>query len=345
MPYRFVCDCIRTNTTSDDESSRHEFLDFSILIESHAVKLIESTHPQVDFNIVRRLIRIIPSLKPGTPNVESLRDTHRLFAEAGFRLYALEGDEFDMSRIKLGLPGRDEDIERYQAMLRNMGRLDIPLLCYNFMAGVGWYRTRVDLPERGGALTSGFDARELAGREVALKITEEQVWANYEYFIRAVLPVAEEAGVKMGLHPDDPPVSPLLGYSRILTSAAAFRRALGLSRSPSHGVTFCPATFKAMGEDVFTLIPEFAQRIVFLHFRDIEGTRDGFRETFHDNGPTDMAALLAACRDAGIDVLIRPDHTPTMAGEDNTHPGYEMQGNLFAVGYMKGLMDALRISY
>ncbi len=276
---------------------------------------------------------------------DSLREIHGRFAEAGFRLHALEGDEFDMSRIKLGLPGRDEDIENYQAMLRNMGRLNIPLLCYNFMAGVGWYRTRVDLPERGGALTSGFDVRDLAPDDGPLKVSEEQMWANYQYFIDAVLPVAEEAGVRMGLHPDDPPMSPLLGYSRILTSAAAFRRALGLSASPSHGVTFCLATFKAMGEDIFTLIPELAKQIVFLHFRDIVGSKECFRETFHDNGPTDMATFLAACRDVGVDTLIRPDHTPTMAGEGNANPGYEMQGNLFAIGYMKGLMDALNIRY
>lgn len=278
-------------------------------------------------------------------NFESLRLTRDRFAEAGFKLYALEGDEFDMSRIKLGLPGRDEDIEKYQSMFRNMGKLGIPLLCYNFMAGIGWYRTRTDLPERGGALTSGFNLADLAGEDIPLKITEEQLWKNYEYFLKAVIPVAEESGVRMGLHPDDPPVSPLLGYSRILTSSAAYRRVLGLSSSPSHGITFCQATFKAMGEDVFKLIPEFAGRIFFLHFRDITGTRERFRETFHDNGPTDMVAFLTVCRDSGIDVLIRPDHTPTMAGEDNANPGYEMQGNLFAVGYMKGLMDALKIKY
>jgi len=94
----------------------------------------------------------------------SLSDIHRRFAECGFRLYALEGDDVDMSRIKLGLPGRDEDIAKYQTMLRNMGKLDIPVLCYNFMAGVGWYRTRVDMPERGGAFTSGFDTREKSRR-------------------------------------------------------------------------------------------------------------------------------------------------------------------------------------
>lgn len=298
----------------------------------------------VKFAITKAAPELTGQLPPW--DFESLRQTRDRFAAAGFKLEALEGDEFDMSRIKLGLPGRDEDIEKYQSMLRNMGKLEIPLLCYNFMAGIGWYRTRTDLPERGGALTSGFDFTDLAGKEdVPLQITEDQLWANYEYFLRAVMPVAEESGVKMGLHPDDPPVSPLLGYSRILTSADAYRRVMSLSDSASHGITFCQATFRAMGEDVFRLLPEFAERIFFLHFRDITGTKTCFRETFHDNGPTDMAAFLAACRDAGIDGLIRPDHTPTMAGEDNANPGYEMQGNLFAVGYMKGLMDALKINY
>ncbi len=270
---------------------------------------------------------------------ESLRRIHTEFTDRGFRLQALEGDEFDMSRIKLGLPGRNEDIDKYRQMLANMGRLGIPLLCYNFMAGIGWFRTRVDLPERGGALTSGFDLADV--KEEPLRITEEELWHNYEYFLQAVLPAAEEAGVKLGLHPDDPPVSPLKGYSRILTSAEAYRRILRLSDSPSHGVTFCLASFKAMGEDVFTLLPEFKERIVFLHFRDIKGNKHKFQETFHDNGPTDMVKVLRLCRDLGLDVLLRPDHTPTMAGETNANPGYEMQGNLLALGYLRGLLEAL----
>ena len=270
---------------------------------------------------------------------QALKTVRDRFAEAGFELYALEGDEFDMSRIKLGLPGRDEDIEKYRRMLLNMGRLGLKLLCYNFMVGVGWFRSRNDLKERGGALTSGFNLRDI-DNAVELKITEEQVWANYEYFLRAVLPAAEEAGVRLGLHPDDPPVSPLLGYSRVLTSADAYRKAMALSDSPSHGITFCQATFRAMGEDVFKLIPEFSQRIFFLHFRDIDGTRDNFRETFHDNGPTDMAKLLKVAQQFAPDCLLRPDHTPTMAGESNEKFGYTMQGNLFAIGYIKGILDA-----
>ena len=278
---------------------------------------------------------------PDPSDYEALKSVRDRFQEAGFSLYALEGDEFDMSRIKLGLPGRDEDIERYQKMLRNMGRLGLRLLCYNFMAGVGWFRSRHDLLERGGALTSGFDLREI-DNNVPLKITEAQLWENYAYFVKAVIPVAEEAGVLMGLHPDDPPVSPLLGYSRILTSAEAYRRAMSLSSSPSHGITFCQATFRTMGEDVPALLKEFGPRIHFLHIRDVTGTRECFRETFHDNGPTDMPALLAAAKKHCPDCLVRPDHTPTMAGEGNENFGYTMQGNLFAIGYIRGILETLK---
>ena len=277
---------------------------------------------------------------PDPSDYEALKTVHDRFQEAGFTLYALEGDEFDMSRIKLGLPGRDEDIERYQKMLRNMGRLGLRLLCYNFMAGVGWFRSRNDLLERGGALTSGFDVRDI-DNNVPLKLTEEKLWENYAYFVKAVIPIAEEAGVVMGLHPDDPPISPLLGYSRILTSADAYRRAMSLSDSPSHGITFCQATFRAMGEDVPALLQEFGPRIHFLHIRDITGTRDCFRETFHDNGPTDMPALLATAMKYCPNCLVRPDHTPTMAGEGNENFGYTMQGNLFAIGYVRGILETL----
>ena len=272
---------------------------------------------------------------------ESLKFIRDQFQDAGLNLYALEGDEFDMSRIKLGLPGRDEDIEKYCKMLTNMGCLGLKLLCYNFMAGVGWFRSRNDLQERGGALTSGFDISEI-DNNVPLKFSEEQLWDNYAYFLRAVMPAAEAADVKMGLHPDDPPLSPFFGYPRIITSADAYRRAMSLSDSPLHGITFCQATFRAMGEDVFKLIPEFGKRIFFLHFRDVTGTKTCFRETFHDNGPTDMAKLLRITLKHAPDCLVRPDHTPTMAGESNENFGYTMQGNLFATGYIKGILDALK---
>jgi mannonate dehydratase len=274
----------------------------------------------------------------------ALQEAKNRFAEAGFDLIGLEGDQFDMNRIKLGLDGRDDDLERYKQMLQNMGELNINLLCYNFMAGIGWYRTQTDVRERGDALVSSFDAEVASTLPLTEwgNVPETQIWANYEYFIQRVLPVAERAGVRMALHPDDPPVSPLRGIGRIFTNADGVRWALSLSDSPAHGLTFCQGTYTTMGEDVPALIQEWQDRIRFVHIRDVAGTREAFRETFHDNGPTDMAALLRCYQKIGFAGPLRSDHVPTMAGEDNTHFGYGMLGNLFGIGYIKGIMDTLK---
>ena len=159
------------------------------------------------------------------------------------------------------------------------------------------------------------------------------------------MPVADEAGVKMGLHPDDPPVSPLRGVERILTSADAFARAMSLNDSPSHGITFCQANFRAMGEDIAATARRFVDRIVFVHFRDIEGTRDDFTETFHDDGPTDMPAMLKLYHEINFRGPIRVDHVPSLAGEEDQPQGYAVLGRLFAVGYMKGILHAHKIPF
>lgn len=278
----------------------------------------------------------------------SLQKSYEKFKAEGFDLIGLEGDQFDMNRIKFGNPGREEDVEKYCMMLENMGRLGIKLLCYNFMAGIGWFRTKTDIAERGGALVSGFSA--LAAMEQGLtdfgELTEEKLWENYKWFLNKVLPVAEKNGVKLALHPDDPPISPLRGIARIFTSAAQFRKALALSNSPSHGLTFCQGSFVTMGEDILPLIQEFGtqNKIHFVHIRDVQGDRTDFRETFHDNGPTDMIAAFKAYQLANVETAIRSDHVPTMYGENNGQHGYGMKGNLFGIGYMKGIMEALNIS-
>lgn len=280
-------------------------------------------------------------------NYASLKQSKEIFETNGFTLYGLEGDQFDMNRIKFGIEGRDEDIALYKKMLRNMGQLGIRLLCYNFMAGIGWYRTSTDFRERAGALVSGFDSTIAAEQPLTEfgEVTEEEIWQNYQYFIREVLPVAEQSGVKMALHPDDPPVSPLRGIGRIFINANGIRKALALSDSPSHGLTFCQGTYITMGEDVEALIREFGtnKRIHFVHIRDVEGTAKHFRETFHDNGPTDMVAMFKAYKSISFNGPVRSDHVPTMEGESNNQHGYAMKGNLFGIGYMKGLMDALDI--
>lgn len=286
------------------------------------------------------VVKLAPELTGLDPpwNIAILAEAKRRFNDAGFELFGLEGDQFDMTRIKLGLSGRDEDIERYRRMLRNMGQLGVPFLCYNFMVGIGWYRNRYSVTERGGALTSGFDVKEEPVEET-VEIDATAVWDNYRYFIDRVLPTAEQAGVRMGLHPDDPPVPSLKGYARIFCTADGVRRALALSDSPSHGLTFCQANYFAMGENVPELIREWRNRIGFVHFRDIRGTADAFVETFHDNGPHDMAELVRTYQEIGFDGAIRTDHAPSMEGEGEV-TGYEILGHLFALGYLKGLIDS-----
>ncbi len=274
-------------------------------------------------------------------NYEALKTIKERFDAKGITLYGLEGDEFDMSRIKLGLEGRDEDIERYKNMVRNMGKLGLKLLCYNFMAGIGWFRSSVTLKERGNAITCGY--KRTPEDEKPFIITPEQVYENYKYFLERVLPVAEEAGVKLGLHPDDPPVRNLKGYGRFLCSADDYRKVLSLSNSKYHGVTFCQATFNMMGEQVYSLMEEWGERIFFLHIRDAKGNAQDFRETFHDNGPTDMVKMLSSAAKYCPECVVRPDHTPTMAGEGDTNTGYTLKGNIFAIGYIRGICEAAKL--
>jgi mannonate dehydratase len=203
------------------------------------------------------------------------------------------------------------------------------------------------VPTRGGALTNRF---ELAALDPALvpaadRVSEERLWENYTYFLEAVLPAAEAAGVTMALHPDDPPLSPLRGVGRIFTAPAAFARAMALSDSPAHRITFCQANFLAMGADLTATARRFAPRIAFVHFRDIEGTAADFTEVFHDAGPTDMAAMLRLYHEIGFRGPIRVDHVPALSGEEDMPHGYAYFGRLFAIGYMKGILDAAGIAY
>lgn len=267
------------------------------------------------------------------------------YADHGLTMVAIE-DTAPMDKIRLGLPGRDEEIEHVITQLTAMGNLGIDTLCYNWMALSSWARTSVDVRSRGGALVTAFRSAEadllpdLVGDG---EVTAEQLWSALEYFLDAVIPVAESAGVKMGMHPDDPPLSQVRKMPRIMSSPDAFRRLLTMSDSASNGVTFCQGNFALMTDDLPSLIREFggAGRIPFVHFRNVRGTADDFVETFHDDGQLDMAACLRAYQDIGFSGPLRPDHVPTMHGEDNSRPAYETLGRLFALGYIAGLRDAI----
>ena len=299
---------------------------------------------------------------------------------------------------------REEALSHYRELLESMGRLGIKLLCYNFMVGKGWSRTGVR-EGRGGAKATYFSldgfltgfTRFTGSKALGamppdpdnlvnpvnpvgkqnLIISHEQVWANYEYFIKAVMPTAEKCGVRMALHPDDPCLPSLGGYARIFGSIEAYDRAYAIYPSPSNAVTFCQANFKLMlgngsltGFTRFTGLHElgaeppdpdnpvnpvnpvqtledaarhFAKRIAFIHIRDVEGTKEDFTELFHDQGDTDQFALMRTYRELGLDVPVRGDHVPEMAYDrvltPEGTPGYFTLGRLFANGYLKALLQ------
>jgi mannonate dehydratase len=158
--------------------------------------------------------------------------------------------------------------------------------------------------------------------------------------LNELLPVAEQCGVILAMHPDDPPLPELLGKPRIMHNVAGFDRLLSLAPSPSNAMCFCQGTFASMNVDIPATIRHFRSHIQYVHFRDVRGNAQSFTETFHDNGPTDMVAAMRAFRDIGFTGPIRPDHVPQMVGEDDGEPGYTMLGRLFAYGYMRGLMQA-----
>jgi mannonate dehydratase len=315
------------------------------LDEDHKIRLASQ------IGITHAIVGVLPALSGVTPDryLETLRKIKTDFQAAGMAFAGVESHPVPAEKIKLGLPGRDEEIENYIAAIQALAQIGVPMVCYNWMAGLGWYRTRTDVPSRGGALISEFDNR--AAKALGLtqwgEVSEERVWSSLEYFLKAVIPAAEKAGVKMALHPDDPPLSPLRGIGRILTSAANYRRILNMVPSPVNGITFCQANFKLMGEDIAALAREWCaqKKIFFVHFRDVEGTRENFRETFHDNGPVDLAQMLRIYHECGFEGPMRPDHAPTLDGESNDRPGYAMGGKVLAIGYMKGALDALGIAY
>ena len=274
---------------------------------------------------------------------DSLLQTANRFADHGLSLDVVE-DRPPMTKTVLGEEGRDEEIATVKRLIRNMGEVGIGVYSWVWTENpVGVIRTSDAVPLRGDSRTTAYDHAESEGAPAhPADITEPELWDNLAYFLDEVVPVAEEAGVNLALHPDDPPVSPVRGVPRLVTSVENVRRILDLHDSPAHGLTFCQGNFAAMGADVPEAIRRFGDRIHFVHFRDVAGNRERFVETWHEEGQTDMLAAMRAYRDAGFDGPVRPDHVPRMADEEDregTMAGYTDTGRLFAIGYMKGLLE------
>ena len=224
-------------------------------------------------------------------------------------------------------------------MFEYMDKFDIRTICFIWMAHIGWLRTTDSISERGGALVTGFDFEDF--KPTDKKITSEQLWENYEYFIRAVIPYAEKYNINLALHPDDPPLERLGDVERIMISYKNIKRAVSVVKSPKLGVTMCQATYHMMGENLYDVIPKLSDKIFFVHFRNAVGNKYKFRETFHDNGEIKMADIMRLYKKCNIDVPVRVDHVPLMAGEQQALAGYTALGRLYAIGYLKGILESV----
>ena len=288
---------------------------------------------------------------------------------AGLRLAVVESIPVHED-IKLGRPGRDRLIDHYCASVCAMGEVGVPVLCYNFMPVFDWMRT--DLARRlpDGSTALAYDDGALAGMDLsrgtgdlpgwaaAYSATEleallaayrdvdaERLWDNLAYFLERVVPVAEQAGVRLAIHPDDPPW-PIFGLPRIISDAAALERLVGLVDSPANGVTFCTGSLGALpGNDLPAMIRRIGSlgRVHFAHCRNVRVTGErAFHETPHPSacGGVNMLAVLRALRDVGFAGPMRPDHGRMIWGETG-RPGYGLYDRALGATYLYGLWEGL----
>ena len=268
--------------------------------------------------------------------------------------------------IKLGRPARDALIEQYGRSIEHVGAQGIGVVCYNFMPVFDWMRTDLDyaLPDGSTALAYDhdahdaidlsegpgdrpawvtYDADELADLRAAYRgVDDAALWDHLGYFLERVVPIAEAAGVKLAIHPDDPPW-PIFGLPRIITSGDALDRVTRLVESPANGVTLCTGS---LGADPSCDLPAIARRlgpkVHFAHLRNVAITGEKqFHESPHPQGRVDLAQVLRALHESGFDGPVRPDHGRMIWGETG-RPGYGLYDRALGATYLMGIWNALR---
>ena len=300
--------------------------------------------------------------------VENIRALKNKIEAHGLRFEVIESVPVHED-IKLGKPSRNRLIRNYAETLVNLASCGLKVVCYNFMPVFDWTRTTLDKRLEDGSSTLAFDVDvvdqidlakgiHLPGWDSSYKtddlkalldeyatIGEEDLWANLAYFLKAVIPVAAAAGIKMAIHPDDPP-RPIFGLPRIVKNRNDLVRLLAIVDDPANGLTLCSGSLGAdLKNDIVALVREFAGRgrIHFAHLRNVKVTERGdFFETGHrsQDGSLDMGAIVRAYYEAGFEGYARPDHGRMIWGETG-RPGYGLYDRALGAVYLNGLWEGV----
>ncbi|WP_086348819.1 mannonate dehydratase [Candidatus Enterococcus clewellii] len=279
--------------------------------------------------------------------------------------------------IKIGLPSRDRYIENYKETIRNLAEYGIEVICYNFMPIFDWIKTDLHYVLPDGSVTMSFERAGIdkAPQEIVKEVEEsssgyvlpgweperlaqvkelfeaykdvddEKLRENLAYFLKAIIPVCEEVGIKMAIHPDDPPYS-IFNLPRIVKNRDDLDWICTVADSPSNGITLCTGSIAEDPENnVYDILAEFTKRgrIPFAHIRNIKYIKDkDFYESPHlsSEGSLDMHKVLKAMHDNGFDGYIRPDHGRMIWGETG-RPGYGLYDRAIGASYLLGLWEAL----
>jgi mannonate dehydratase len=272
-----------------------------------------------------------------------MRATQERFRKFGIEIYSAVHYAYRSLDVQLGRQGRDQQIETYRTFLRDCGKLGIPVSNYDFHPA-NTYTTNMVTTNR------GYRAREFRLQDFREKVEKQafereysadDIWSTYTYFMKAVLPVAEESKVKLALHPDDPPLAKMNGVAKVLVHYDGYKRAEQIAGGSKYwGLTFCVGTWMEggdkMGKDVLGMIKDFGGRgkIFDVHFRNVSGPLPNFVETFPDEGYTDMYQVMKALRQVKFNGSVVPDHVPELAGDT----GIRRAGTAYCVAYMRALL-------
>ncbi|MDQ2777275.1 MAG: mannonate dehydratase [Acidobacteriota bacterium] len=307
---------------------------------------------------------------PETANAESFIRMRERFESGGIKVYNIgsgvgpSGSLHNIPEVTLNLPGRDQKIEEYKNYLRYLGKAGIYYTTYAHMGNGIWSSGRAKIrdcdtrefdlasPNKYGMWEGKIYKEPLSHGRV---FTKEEIWDNYTYFIKQVVPVAEEAGVKIGIHPDDPPVPVLAGVPRCISgNFEGYKRAMEIADSPNVGLCLCCGTWleggkELTGKDPEEMIRYFGpQRKIFkIHFRNVSAPLPHFVETFMDDGYYDMYKIMKALREVEFDGIVIPDHIPRMgpgptADNRSAGHGYDNPYNRASLAYSIGCMRILR---